>query len=167
MDADLSHDPQELPGLLAAIDAGADLAVGSRYVSGGSIPRWSRRRRLLSRIGNRYAACALRLSICDATSGYRAFRADTVRQLEFRTTRADGYGFQIETAWRVSRAGGRVVEVPITFIDRTAGQSKMSLRIVAEALALVTWWGLRERLSVRNAAPKTGGAIAVWETRAA
>jgi glycosyltransferase involved in cell wall biosynthesis len=166
MDADLSHDPHELRRLLAAIDAGADLAVGSRYVPGASIPEWSKRRRLLSRLGNRYASYALRLHVCDATSGYRAFRADTIRRIDFGTTRAEGYGFQIETAWRVSSAGGSVVEVPITFVDRTQGQSKMSVRIVLEALALVTWWGLCQRLSLRPARPGMHDDVA-WTARAA
>jgi dolichol-phosphate mannosyltransferase len=161
MDADLSHDPRQLPQLLAAIDEGADLVIGSRYVSGGSIPKWSKRRRLLSRLGNQFAAAALGLgAVCDSTSGYRAFRADAVRRLELDTTRADGYGFQIETAWRVRCAGGHIVEVPITFVDRTQGESKMSLRIVVEALALVTWWGLRQRLTSGAAVTEPSTAVA-------
>ncbi|HYX44687.1 MAG TPA: polyprenol monophosphomannose synthase [Acidimicrobiales bacterium] len=146
MDSDLSHDPGALPSLLAALEEGADLAIGSRYIPGGSIPRWSARRRALSRWGNRYAAFMLPMAVCDATSGFRAYRATTVAALDLDRVRADGYGFQIEMAYLVARAGGRVAERPIEFVDRVRGTSKMSARIVVEALALVTWWGLRARL---------------------
>jgi dolichol-phosphate mannosyltransferase len=147
MDGDLSHDPAALPDLLRAIDGGADLAVGSRYVAGGSIKHWSARRRVLSRWGNRYARWALTLPLADATSGFRAYRAEVVAGLDLRSVRADGYGFQIEMAYRVARAGGRIVEVPIAFVDRARGSSKMSLRVILEALLLVTWWGLRGRIA--------------------
>ena len=140
MDADLSHDPAGLPLLVDAVEQGADLAIGSRYIEGGSIPTWRRRRRLLSRWGNRYAAFALGLPITDATSGYRAYRADALRNSNFNTTRANGYAFQIELARRIARSGN-VVDIPIVFSDRTRGRSKMSLRIAAEAMVLVTWWG--------------------------
>ena len=146
MDADLSHDPAVLPRLLGALDDGADLVVGSRYVPGGSIPRWSWYRRALSRFGNRYASALLRLGVADATSGYRAYRADVLRKIDLEQVRADGYGFQIEMAYRVAQAGGAIVEVPIAFAERAHGASKMSARIVAEALVLVTAWGLRDRL---------------------
>lgn len=146
MDADLSHDPAALPALLAAVADGADLAIGSRYVPGGSIPNWSWHRRALSRWGNRYASAVLGLTVRDATSGYRAYRASVLSKLDLDTVRADGYGFQIEMAYRVARLGGSIREVPICFTDRVRGTSKMSGRIVAEALALVTWWGLRDRL---------------------
>jgi dolichol-phosphate mannosyltransferase len=149
MDADLSHDPAALPALLDAVSDGADLAIGSRYVPGGSIPHWSWHRRALSRWGNRYAAAALRLRVRDATSGYRAYRAAVVAKLDLDTVRADGYGFQIEMAYRVASMGGSITEVPISFTDRVRGASKMSGRIVVEALALVTWWGLRDRLRRR------------------
>jgi dolichol-phosphate mannosyltransferase len=149
MDADLSHDPAALPALLDAVSDGADLAIGSRYVPGGSIPQWSWHRRALSRWGNRYAAAALRLRVRDATSGYRAYRAAVVAKLDLDTVRADGYGFQIEMAYRVASMGGSITEVPISFTDRVRGASKMSGRIVVEALALVTWWGLRDRLRRR------------------
>src|SRR5262245_25360196 len=109
MDSDLSHDPAAIPGLLRAVGAGADLAIGSRYVRGGSIPHWSVYRRALSRVGNQYAARILSLPLADATSGFRAYRADAVAALDLRTVRADGYGFQIEMAYRVARAGGRIV----------------------------------------------------------
>ena len=150
MDADLSHDAEDLPALLAAVEHGADLAVGSRYVPGGSIPDWSWHRRALSKWGNRYAAGVLGLAVNDSTAGYRAYRAETLRQIALEDVRADGYGFQIEMTYEVVRLGGRVVEVPISFSERQRGQSKMSSRIVVEALALVTWWGVRDRLLRRR-----------------
>ena len=145
MDSDLSHDPAALPHLLRAIDDGADLAIGSRYVRGGSIPGWSLRRRILSRWGNRYARWALALPLADATSGFRAYRTALVAKLDLASMRSNGYGFQIEMAYRAASAGADIVEVPIEFVDRTRGTSKMSLRIVVEALLLVSWWGLSER----------------------
>ena len=150
MDADLSHDPGALPELLRAVADGADLALGSRYVPGGGIPRWTWYRRALSQWGNRYAAWALGLDIADATSGFRAYRAGTLRGLDLDSVRADGYGFQIEMAYRLVGAGGKVVEVPIQFADRTRGTSKMSSRIVIEALLLVSWWGVKERAERRR-----------------
>ena len=146
MDSDLSHDPARLPALLRAVEAGADLALGSRYVPGGSIPNWPFHRRWLSKSGNRYADVLLRLSVRDATSGFRAYAADALRAMDLGSVRADGYGFQIEMAYRVARAGGRIVELPIVFADRERGTSKMSSRIIVEALVLVTWWGVRDRL---------------------
>jgi len=145
MDADLSHDPTALPSLLAAVGRGADLAIGSRYIPGAAIPEWTATRRALSRFGNRYAAFTLGHHVADLTSGYRAYRSDTLRMIHATTSTAAGYGFQIELAHRVARAGLQITEVPITFTDRTHGTSKMSWRIAAEALALVTWWGLRDR----------------------
>ena len=146
IDADGSHDPAALPSLLAAVDDGADLAIGSRYVPGGAIPDWPKSRRLISVFGNRYAAVLLRLDIQDATAGFRAYRADILRKIDAFAVRADGYGFQVEMAYRVARVGGRIVEVPITFTDRVEGTSKMSWRIVAEAFLLVTGWGIRDRV---------------------
>ena len=150
MDADLSHDPAALPLLLDAILDGADLVIGSRYVPGGSIPRWSWHRRALSRYGNRYASAVLGLGVTDTTSGYRAYRAEIIRKLDPATFQADGYGFQIETAYAVHEIGGEIHEVPIAFSDRARGTSKMSMRIVVEALALVTWWGVRDRILHRG-----------------
>lgn len=150
MDADLSHDPAALPDLLAAIDEGADLAIGSRYVPGGAIPNWQLWRILLSRWGNRYAAVVLGLGVRDATAGYRAYRATTLARVPLEEVQADGYGFQIEMAYRVRRLGGTIREVPISFTDRVRGTSKMSGRIVVEALVLVTWWGLRDRVLRRG-----------------
>jgi len=150
MDADLSHDPAALPSLLRAVDQGADLVVGSRYVPGGSVPHWPWLRRALSKWGNRYAGFVLGTGVADATSGYRAYPADTLKAIDFASTRAKGYGFQIETAYRVWRWGGRIVEVPITFTDRVKGHSKMTWRIAAEELSLVTWWGVRDRVRGRR-----------------
>lgn len=146
MDSDLSHDPAALPSLLAAASDGAALALGSRYIPNGSIPDWSWHRRALSRWGNRYAAAVLGIDVNDATSGYRAYRAEALADIDFHTVQADGYGFQIEMAYRVLASGGRIVEVPISFTDRVRGESKMSSRIVVEALVLVTWWAIRDRI---------------------
>lgn len=144
MDADLSHDPAALPALLQGIEDGADLVVGSRYVPGGAIPKWPVHRRALSRGGNRYATAVLRLPLSDATSGYRAYRSSALRAIHLHAVRANGYGFLIEMVYRVARQGGRITEVPIVFLDRERDGSKMSGRIVAEAMALVTLWGLRD-----------------------
>jgi dolichol-phosphate mannosyltransferase len=151
IDADLSHDPAVLPTLLTALDEGADLVIGSRYVPGGSVPHWPMHRRALSRYGNWYTSFALRTGVKDATAGYRAYRAEMLQKVRYDTTRAVGYGFQIELAYRVWRAGGRIVEVPITFTDRTRGHSKMSAKIAAEELLLVTWWGIRDRVRRHDA----------------
>jgi glycosyltransferase involved in cell wall biosynthesis len=150
MDADFSHDPAALPELLSAAEHGADLVIGSRYVPGGHIAGWSRGRHFLSRWGNRYVAMALGLGINDATAGFRVYRADFLRGIDLDHVRADGYGFQIELTYRVVRQGGRVVEIPIIFNDREHGASKMSGRIVAEAFALVTLWGVRDVLTLRR-----------------
>lgn len=147
MDADLSHDPAALPTLVRPVFEGdADLVIGSRYVAGGVIPDWKWHRRLLSRLGNRYASLMLNVDVHDLTAGYRAYRADMLRAIDLSTVTTDGYGFQIDMAYRVSRAGGRVIEVPITFTDRTEGNSKMSSRVIVEALLNVTYWGLRDRV---------------------
>ncbi len=144
MDADLSHDPSVLPSLVDAVDAGADLALGSRYVPGGGVANWPASRRTLSRWGNRYATAALNLPVSDATSGYRAYQASVVREMGLGRVRASGYGFLIEMVYRVASAGGKVVEVPITFVDRQWGASKMSAASMAETAALVTLWGARD-----------------------
>ncbi|MFT3854876.1 MAG: polyprenol monophosphomannose synthase [Ilumatobacteraceae bacterium] len=137
MDADLSHDPAALPALVAIVEHGGDVAIGSRYVPGGLTENWPWRRRALSRWANRYVAGVLGLAVNDATAGYRAYSADALARMSFETVRADGYGFQVEMTYRIVRAGGKVVEFPITFRDRTAGQSKMSGNIVSEAFVLV------------------------------
>lgn len=151
MDADLSHDPAALPSLLAPLHTGGvEMVIGSRYVTGGAIPAWPWHRRALSRFGNRYATAVLGIDARDITSGYRAYLAPALESLDLRSVRADGYGFMIELAHRAARGGVRMTEVPITFADRVRGESKMSGRIIAEALLLVTWWGARERLAGRR-----------------
>lgn len=150
MDSDLSHDPAALPSLISAVDAGADLAIGSRYVPGGSIPEWPKYREYLSRGGNRYAGLLLGLQVRDATAGFRCYAASMLSRVDLTQITADGYGFQIEMAYEVARRGGRIVEVPISFTDRVRGTSKMSSRIVFEALGLVTWWALRDRVLQRG-----------------
>ncbi len=149
MDADGSHDPAELPRLVAAVDAGADVAIGSRYVAGGDGAGLAPSRSVLSRLGNRYARVALGLGVKDATTGFRAYRAGILADLDPATAVAQGYAFQIEMAWRAHRAGYRVAEVPITFRPRVGGSSKMSVAIPLEALWLVTRWGVRRLLRLR------------------
>jgi len=152
MDADFQHDPDALPELVAPLADGADLVVGSRYIPGGSIPQWRWHRRLLSQGGNIYAASMLRLGIKDSTSGFRAYSARIMGAIDLRAVRAEGYGFQIEMVRQVLDHGGRVVEVPIRFIDRAEGESKMSMHIVVEALGLVTWWAVVR--AVRSLRPR-------------
>ena len=142
MDADFSHDPAVLPDIVAPLAEGFDVSIGSRYVAGGAVPNWARHRHLLSRGGNRYASVVLGLQVADSTAGFRAYGAGIMRKLDLTEIRAEGYGFQIEMTYRAKQHGAAIVEVPITFVDRAAGESKMSSRIVFEALALVTWWGL-------------------------
>ena len=142
MDADFSHDPAALPDIVAPLSEGFDLSIGSRYVKGGAIPNWARHRHLLSSGGNRYASVVLGLHVADSTAGFRAYSAGIMRKLDLNAIRAEGYGFQIEMTYRAKQHGAAIVEVPITFVDRAAGESKMSSRIVLEALALVTWWGM-------------------------
>ena len=154
MDADFSHDPDDLPRLVGAVEAGADLAIGSRYVPGGATPDWPWLRRFVSRGGNRYARVMLGLPIRDATAGFRAFSSEGLRSRPYREAEASGYGLQVEMAWWAHRAGLTIVEVPVTFRDRTHGTSKMSGRIVAEAMWLVTTWGLgRIARAVRSPGP--------------
>jgi hypothetical protein len=117
--------------------------MGSRYVPGGSIPDWTWHRRLLSRGGNVYASSLLGLGVADSTAGFRAYAASVLDRIDLDRIRAEGYGFQIEMTYEAVRSGASVVEVPIRFVDRVEGESKMSLFIVVEALGLVTWWGLQ------------------------
>lgn len=151
LDADLSHDPAALPALVTNIEHGADLTIGSRYVPGGRTVDWPWDRRALSRWGNRYAAGVLGLAVNDATGGYRAWSSDALRRIGYDEVTADGYGYQVEMTHRLVRAGGRIVEVPITFSERVAGESKLSKAIIGEALVLVMrlWWadlrGRRQR----------------------
>ena len=141
MDADLSHDPADLPRLIGAL-AGADLVIGSRYIPGGGVVDWPRRRLALSRNGNRYVRLATGLPLADATSGYRAFRRTVVDALDLTASSSEGYCFQIETALRAWREGFRVVEIPISFVERRHGASKISRRIVVEAVTRTARWGL-------------------------
>jgi dolichol-phosphate mannosyltransferase len=142
MDCDFSHDPAALPGLVAPISEGYEVVIGSRYVEGGSIPNWAWHRELLSRGGNLYAAAVLGLGVRDSTAGFRCYAASILERMNLRRIRAEGYGFQIEMTYRSKQHGAAITEVPISFVDRAAGESKMSSFIVVEALALVTWWGL-------------------------
>lgn len=144
MDADGSHGPEELPKLLAALVArGADLALGSRYVSGGQVVNWPRHRKWLSRGGNLYSRLALGVDVADITGGFRAYRRHVLEALPLDEVASQGYCFQVDMAWRTISAGFRVVEVPITFTERERGESKMTGGIVREALWQVTRWGLR------------------------
>jgi dolichol-phosphate mannosyltransferase len=144
MDADGSHSPEELPRLLTALRE-ADLVLGSRWVRGGTVVNWPKRREILSRGGNFYARTMLRLPLRDATGGYRAFRRAVLEDLPLEEVGSQGYCFQVDLAWRTWRRGFRVVEVPITFAERERGESKMSGSIVREAFWRVGVWGLTQR----------------------
>ena len=145
MDADGSHQPEQLPRLLAAIDD-ADLVIGSRWVPGGAVVNWPVGRKILSLGGNLYTRICLGISIRDATGGFRAFRASAIQHIGMLDGTSQGYVFQVDNTYRAVRAGLRVVEVPIEFVERTAGQSKMSRAIIVEAMASVTWWSIKHRL---------------------
>ncbi len=161
MDADGSHRPEELPRLLAALDT-ADIVLGSRWTPGGAVENWPLRRRMLSRGGSLYARIALGLPVRDVTGGYRAFTADALRTIRYRSVTSQGYCFQIDMLWRAYKAGLRVSEVPITFVERVHGVSKMSSGIVREAIGRVTVWGLKglpaRVLGLRHPAPVTAVA---------
>lgn len=137
MDADLSHDPRDLARLLDAVRGGADVALGSRYVPGGGVSDWSLLRRFVSRGGSWYARRTLGLRVRDLTGGFKCFRADVLRAIDLESVRSVGYAFQVELTWRSIRTGHTVVEVPIVFKDREAGDSKMNWRIAREAAFLV------------------------------
>lgn len=143
MDSDLSHDPADLARLLEAVRGPADLALGSRYVSGGGVSDWSRTRRLVSRGGSWYARRVLGLGVRDLTGGFKCFRAEVLEAVDLPSVRSHGYAFQVELTYRAIRQGYRVREVPITFRDRQHGTSKMTWRIAAEAVVMVP--GLRRR----------------------
>ncbi|HXW82233.1 MAG TPA: glycosyltransferase [Acidimicrobiales bacterium] len=151
MDADLSHDTTALPRLMAALDEGAEVAVGSRYVRGGSTVDWPLGRRVLSRAGNWYAGVCLRSGLSDLTSAFRAYRADVLRTVDLAALRAEGYGFLIELAHLLERSGVKFAEVPVQFINRVEGRSKMSPKMAAESLRVVTAMGLSERRPPRRA----------------
>jgi dolichol-phosphate mannosyltransferase len=151
MDADGSHAPEQLPRLLTAL-VGADLVLGSRWVPGGTVVDWPKRREFLSRGGSLYSRLALGIKIRDVTGGYRAFRREVLEAIDYAAVASQGYCFQVDLAWRTVRGGFRVVEVPITFAERQVGESKMSGSIVREALVRVTRWGLDYRLGrIRDA----------------
>jgi dolichol-phosphate mannosyltransferase len=145
MDADGSHQPEQLPDLLAALRA-ADVALGSRWVRGGTVRNWPKSREALSRSANTYARLILGIPVRDATGGYRAYRARVLRSFNLDAVRSQGYCFQIELTLRSLRRGFRVVEVPIEFVERQHGASKMSRAIVLEALWRVTVWGVQSRI---------------------
>jgi dolichol-phosphate mannosyltransferase len=146
MDADLSHDPSAVPSLLAALGDDVGMVIGSRYVPGGRIPHWPWHRRFLSRYGNLYTRLALGMKARDLTSGFRAWKATTLQGIDYQTTHATGYLFQMEMAYRVAQLGEQIAEVPITFTDRVRGMSKMSGAVIFEELTRVTWWGIRDRV---------------------
>ncbi|MDP9094850.1 MAG: polyprenol monophosphomannose synthase [Actinomycetota bacterium] len=151
MDADGSHVPEQLPRLLAAL-ATADVVLGSRWVPGGAVVDWPRRRELLSRGASLYSRMALGIGVRDATGGYRAYRREALEGIDYAAVASEGYCFQIDLAWRALRGGYRLVEVPITFADRQRGESKMSGTIVREALWRVTEWGVVHRSRQARAA---------------
>ena len=135
MDADFSHDPADVPRLLAA-GRDADLVIGSRYVPGGAVRNWPAHRRALSACGNWYVRAITRLPVRDATSGFRCWRRELLGRLPLERVRSNGYAFQIEMTWAAARAGGRIVELPITFVERRSGTSKMSGGVITEAIRL-------------------------------
>ena len=150
MDADFSHDPAVIPQLIRALHDGADVAIGSRYVDGGSIEGWPLHRLVLSRYGNFYTRFVLGLKPRDCTSGFRAYRASTLNSIDLSTIKGDGYVFLTSILRRIQQRRMKVAEVPITFVDRVEGQSKMSPRIVVESMLLVTLFGLKDLLRGRR-----------------
>ena len=150
MDVDFSHDPAVIPAMLAAVEAGADAVVGSRYVAGGGTADWPLHRRLLSRWGNRYTGFVLRVPVSDCTSGFRAYRASALADIDPSSTAAEGYAFLTELVRRLVQRGHTVREVPIVFRDREFGTSKMSGRIIVESMLLVTGWGVTDLLGRRR-----------------
>jgi dolichol-phosphate mannosyltransferase len=168
MDSDLSHDPDALGSLVAPLADGYELSIGSRYVPGGSIPDWSLSRRLLSRGGNLYAETLLGLAVKDSTAGYRAYAASLLKRIDLDSVRADSYGFQIEMTYRARQADAVVTEIPIRFVDRAFGTSKMSTYTVIEALWLVTWWGARRAVAGLQRSRSTGaGALRAGSEKSA
>ena len=148
MDADGSHRPEDLLKILATLE-NADVVLGSRWISGGQVVNWPLHRKLLSRGGNVYTRLWLGIPIKDATGGFRAYRMAALEKLGLTDVQSQGYCFQVDMAWRAVQAGLKVIEVPIVFIERQLGQSKMSGDIVKEALTKVTIWGLRKRLGLK------------------
>jgi dolichol-phosphate mannosyltransferase len=146
IDADGSHAPEHLCRLLDAVDAGADVAIGSRYVPGGEVRNWPWRRRALSRTANAYSRLMLGIAVHDITAGYRAYRREVLEKIDLATVDSKGYCFQIDLTWRAINHGFVVVEVPITFVERELGVSKMSGSNIREALVKVARWGIRGRI---------------------
>ncbi|WP_244962924.1 polyprenol monophosphomannose synthase [Nocardioides dongkuii] len=157
MDADGSHQPEELHRLLDALHE-ADLVIGSRYVPGGSVVNWPRSREWLSRGGNLYVRLLLGVPVRDATAGYRLFRRSTLEKIDLASVRSTGYVFQTDMVTRALRAGLTVREVPIEFVERERGDSKMSSAVAAESLKRITLWGLRERRDQVRRAWRVGPA---------
>lgn len=149
MDADGSHQPEELPRLFAAIED-ADLVIGSRWIPGGSVVNWPWHRMLLSRGGNLYTRALLGIGVRDATAGFRLFRRTTLEAIGVEGVQALGYVFQVELAYRTLRAGLRVTEVPIEFVERARGDSKMTPEVARESLSRITRWGIGERIHRRS-----------------
>ena len=143
MDADLSHNPLDVPRLIAATEQ-AEFAIGSRYVPGGRIENWPARRRMLSAFANRYIRAITKLTIRDCTSGFRCWRREALEQLPLASIRSEGYSFIVELAWEASKAGFRCGEIPITFVERRKGASKLSVRVIVES-AILPW-----RLAARS-----------------
>ncbi|GAB3178430.1 polyprenol monophosphomannose synthase [Nesterenkonia halophila] len=144
LDADGSHQPEQLPDLIAALDR-ADLVIGSRWVDGGGVVNWPLHRKVISRAGSLYSRTLLGLPVRDITAGYRVFRREALESIDFDEVESVGYGFQVDMTFRMARRGRTIVEVPITFVERTLGASKMSGDIVVEAMLNVTRWGLTAR----------------------
>ena len=150
MDADMSHDPERIPDFIRLVADGADLVIGSRYVTGGGTTDWPVRRQLLSKWGNMYTRTILGVPSRDCTSGYRAYRATSLAAIDPTSTSAEGYAFLTELVRRLASNGSVITESPIIFRDRTAGKSKMSGRIIVESMLLVTRWGIGDRLLRRR-----------------
>lgn len=160
MDADGSHAPEQLPSLLAAA-SDADVVLGSRWVPGGSVVNWPKRREIISRGGSAYARAVLGLPARDVTGGYRVFSAEALERLQLEEVHSHGYGFQVDMLWHANRAGLRIVEVPITFTERAYGTSKMTSGIVVEAMLRVTWWGIVELPDrLRRRRPASAASVA-------
>jgi dolichol-phosphate mannosyltransferase len=152
MDADGSHRPEDLPRLLDAARAGADLVIGSRYVPGGSVVNWPKHREVLSKGANIYVKLMLGTSVKDATGGYRVYRATTLRKIDLNNVESAGYSFQVDLTVRVLQAGLSITEVPITFVERELGASKMSSAVIRESFFRVAQWGVSAWLHGRTAA---------------
>lgn len=160
MDADGSHAPEELGRLLGAIDDGADLVIGSRYIDGGEVKNWPKNRYLLSKLGNEYIALALGGDVKDMTAGYRAFKRETLEALDFDALSGKGYIFQVEVAHKAEQLGFDVREVPVTFEDRKLGESKLDASFAAASLAEVTKWGVQDKATiVKDLSTETGRQI--------